>query len=86
MNITGKQYNNLQLFYEQQPYEKQQATVASGDDANGSLQDWSGSENIFNSFKYSTGSEKYNREIEIDGAWAKIAKLSKERWSKENPY
>ena len=85
MNITGKQYNNLQLFYEQH-YEKQQTTVASGDDANGSLEDWSGYENIFDSFKYSTGSEKDNRELEIDGAWAKIAQLSRKRWSKENPY
>lgn len=31
------------------------------------------------------GSED-NREVEIDVAWAKIAKLSRERWSKENPY
>lgn len=27
-----------------------------------------------------------NREVEIDVAWAKIAQLSRERWSKENPY
>jgi len=27
-----------------------------------------------------------NREVGIDVAWAKIAKLSRERWSKENPY
>lgn len=27
-----------------------------------------------------------NREVEIDVTWATIAKLSRERWSKENPY
>ena len=27
-----------------------------------------------------------NREVQIDVAWAKIAKLSREQWSKENPY
>jgi hypothetical protein len=86
MSITEKQYNNLQLSYEQEPYEQQQTIVTGDDDANGSLQDWSGHENFFVSFKNSTGSEKYNREVEIDIAWAKIAQLSRERWSKENPY
>jgi hypothetical protein len=86
MNITKEQYNNLQLFYKQQPSEQQQTTVIGDDAANASLQDWSGHENFFVSFKYSTGSEKYNIEVEIDGTWAKIAQLSRERWSKENPY
>ena len=81
MNITKEQYNNLQLFYEQQ-----QTTVVGGNDANASLKDWGGHENFFVSFKDSTGSEKYNIEVEIDVAWAKIAQLSRERWSKENPY
>jgi len=89
MSITEKQYNNLQLSYEQQ-----QTVVTydidgidfGHDDANVSLQDWSGHENFFVSFEPPTGSEEYNREVEIDVAWAKIAKLSRERWSKENPY
>lgn len=85
MNTTERQYNNLQLHYEQQYYEPQQ-TIVGEDDANIPLPDWSGHENIFDSFKYSTGSEKYNRELEIDGTWTKIAQLSRERWSKENPY
>ncbi len=89
MSITKKQYNNLQL-----PY-KQQQTIATGDiagidfgydDANSSLQDWSGREIFSVSFERSTGSEEYNREVEIDSTWAKIAQLSIERWSKENPY
>ena len=89
MSITEKQYNNLQLSYEQQ-----QTVVTydidgidfGHDDANVSLQDWSGCGNFFVSFEISTGSEKFNREVEIDVAWAKIAKLSRELWSKENPY
>lgn len=89
MSITEKQYNNLQLSYEQQ-----QAVVTydidgidfGHDDANVSLQDWCGPGNFFVSFEISTESEKYNREVEIDVAWAKFAKLSRERWSKENPY
>lgn len=88
MNITEKTYNNLQLLYEQKHI------IATDDidrvdfrneDANVSLQDWSGHENLFDPFKNSTGSEKYNREVEIDVTWAKIAKLSREEWSKENP-
>jgi len=88
MSITEKQYDNLQLSYEEE-------TIVTGDfagidlghdDANGSLQDWSGRGNFFVSFESSTGSEKYNREVELDVEWAKIAKLSRERWSKENPY
>jgi len=89
MSITEKQYNNLQLSYEQQ-----QTVVTSDidgidfshDDANVSLQDWSGCGNFFGSFETSTESEKYNREVEIDVTWAKIAKLSREWWSKENPF
>jgi hypothetical protein len=80
MNITDIQYDNLQLSYEQQ------TAVDEGDDANCSLPDWGGHENFFVSIRHSTGSEKYNREVEIDGTWAKIAQLSRERWSKENPY
>lgn len=89
MSITEKQYNNLQLSY------KQQQTVVTydidgidfgHDDANVSLQDWSGRGNFFVSFEISTGSEKYNREVEIDIAWDKIAKLSRDQWSQENPY
>lgn len=84
MNATERQYNNLQLHNEHQYYEPQQTVV--GDDANIPLPDWSRNENIFGSFEYSTGSEKYNREVEIDSTWANIAQLSRERWSKENPY
>jgi len=88
MSITEKQYNNLQLSYEQQTIATDDiAGIDCGhDEANVSLRDWSGHENFFVSFKNSTGSEEYNRELEIDTAWAKIAKLSRERWSKENPY
>lgn len=94
MNITETQYNNSELLHEQQPYEQQQ-TVATDDiaginfghdDANGSLPDWSGHTNFFVQFKNSTGIEKYNKQVEIDVAWAKIAQLSRDRWSKENPY
>lgn len=89
MSITEKKYNNFQLSDYQHP------TVVTfdigeidfvHDDANCSLQDWSGHENFFVSFERTTGSEEYNREVEIDVAWAKIAKLSRDRWSKENPY
>jgi len=85
MNITEKQYDSLQSSYGYQLYEQQQ-THAIGDDANASLQDWTGRENFFVSFQNSTGSEKYNREEAIDIEWAKIAELSGKRWSKENPY
>ena len=89
MSITEKKYNNLQLSYDQ--HQTVVTTDIGGidfghDDANCSLQDWSGHENFFVSFERPTGSEEYNREVEIDVAWAKIAKLSRERWSKENPY
>lgn len=89
MSITEKQYNNLQLSYEQQhafvTYDIDGIDFGH-DDANVSLQDWSGRGNFFSSFEISTGSEEYNREVEIDVAWSKIAKLSRDRWSKENPY
>ena len=85
MNITEKQFDKLQMPYGHQLYEQQQTSFV-GDDANDSLRDWSGRENFFVSFKNSTGSEEYNREEEMDIEWAKIAKLSGERWSKENPY
>jgi len=29
---------------------------------------------------------EFVREVQIDVAWTKIAKLSREKWSKENPY
>jgi hypothetical protein len=85
MSITEKEFDILQLSYDQQLYEQQQTNFI-GDDANDSLRDWSGSENFFVSFNDSTGSEEYNREEEIEIEWATIAKLSGERWSKENPY
>lgn len=86
MNITKTQYNNVQLPYEQQSYEFSQITAILNDDANGSLQDWSGHGNYFISFTNSTGDELYNREEVVDKEWAKIAHLSRERWLKENPY
>jgi hypothetical protein len=89
MSITEKNHNNLQLSYEQQQsvvtYDIDEIDFVH-DDANVSLKDWSGRGNLFVSFEIPTGSEKYNREVEIDIAWAKIAKLSREQWSKENPY
>ena len=89
MSITEKTYNGLQLFYEQQRTSVTDNLVGIDfrhDDTNRALQDWSGHENFFATFERPTGSEEYNREIEIDVAWAKIAKLSRDRWSKENPY
>jgi hypothetical protein len=89
MSITEKQYNNLQFFSEQQQsvvtYDSEGIDFAH-DDANVSLQDWSGRGNFFVSFDVSTGSEKYNKEVEIDIVWANIAKLSRDQWSKENKY
>lgn len=89
MSITEKNYDNLHLS------SKQQQSVVTydiegidfgHDDANVSLQDWSGHGNFFVSFDVSTGSEKYNKEVEIDIVWSKIAKLSRDQWSKENQY
>jgi len=81
MNITEKQYDDVELFYE-----GQRTTAGEGNDANRSLQDWGGQGSFFDSVKYSTRGERQNREMEIDDTWARIAKLSRERWSKENPY
>lgn len=89
MSITEKQYNNLQLSSEQQQSDVTydiEGIDFGHDDANVSLQDWSGRGNFFVSFDVSTGSEKYNKEVEIDIVWSKIAKLSRDQWSKENQY
>jgi hypothetical protein len=89
MSITERTYNALQLFHDQQRTSVTDniAGIYFGhDDANVSLQDWSGHENFFVSFDNPTGSEEHNRGVEIDPAWAKIAKWSREKWSKENPY